>query len=238
MGVQRSLILAIATTTLLAAGESWQKKDHGQWSASETQQILTDSAWTKHSGGYIGTTDEDPHTYQVKGPSAHDIGLGGPANNDWFPVGKLPPTRMPTLPVTIRWDSAQPVREALVQSHAPNAADSEHSLTASEKYYVITVLGLAATHKPGEAEQERFDENRMRQGLVDRSRLLFRDRKPIVPEDARVDQATGAIHLYFPKDKPITLDDKEVAFSTVFGSVRVVQKFRLKDMVYKGQLSL
>jgi hypothetical protein len=225
MHVHRSLVLLVSTAILLAAAPNWQK-------------ILENSGWCKHANGSIGSLDEDPHTYQVKGPSARDIGLGGRANNDWFPVGKLPPTKMPTLPVTVRWDSAQPVREALVATQAADATDTENTLSAPEKYYIIAVIGLAAPEKTNDAEHAHFEETRIRQGLLNESRLMLHDRPPIIPEDARVDQNTGEIRIYFPKDKPITLDEKEVAFGTVFGSVRVLQKFRLKDMVYKGQLAL
>jgi hypothetical protein len=238
MGIWRFLVVAATAAILLQAGESWRKKERTRWTSAETQQILYDSAWSKHADGYIGTTDEDPHTYLAKGPSARDIGLGGPNKDEWFPVGKTPAAHMPTLPVTIRWDSAQPVREAQVQSHAADAAETGNTLKDPEKYYIITVLGLASPHRPGTPDQEQFDETRMRQGLLNESRLLLHNRPPIVPEDARVDQSTGAIRLYFPKDKPITLADKEVAFGTTFGSVRVIQKFRLKDMVYQGALTL
>lgn len=230
----------LSAALLLTAGESWSKKDRTQWSPAETQQILNDSAWSKRAQGYIGTTDEDPHTYLAKGPSARDIGLGGPQQDDWFPVGKLPSTRMPTLPVTVRWDSSRPVRAALLQSHAADARDTERSLGAAEKYYVLTVLGLAIPHKPGssDADQDKFDETRLRQGLLNQSRLYVRNRPPLIPQDARVDQQTGSIQVFFPRDNPITLNDKEVMFGTIFGSVRVLQKFRLKEMVYQGELSL
>lgn len=225
MKYKRWLLAGLGAAILLQAGENWQK-------------LLNDSGWCKHVQGYIGTTDEDPHTYQVKGPSARDIGMGGPDKNEWFPVGKLPATKMPTLPVVVRWDSAQPVREALVKSHAPDATDTEHTLDTPEKYYILTVVGLAAPDKAKTAEEAHDAETRMRQGLLNESRLMLRDREPIVPEDARVDEQSGEIHLYFPKDKPITLQDKEVVFGTIFGSVRVIQKFRLKDMQYHGQLAI
>lgn len=225
MHVKQSLVLVVSTAILLGAAPDWKK-------------ILENSGWCKHADGYIGTTDEDPRTYPAKGPSARDIGLRGPVNGDWFPVGKLPTTKMPTLPVVVRWDSAQPVREALVATHAADSTDTENTLNAPEKYYIITVIGLAVPEKTSDAGHAHFEETRMRQGLLNESRLMLRDRPPIIPEDARVDQNTGEIRLYFPKDKPITRDEKEVAFGTVFGSVRVIQKFRLKDMVYKGQLAL
>jgi hypothetical protein len=58
-----------------------------------------------------------------------------------------------------------------------------------------------------------------------------------VPEDVRIDES-GNVRVFFPKTDAITLEDKEVVFGTAFGSIRVSQRFRLKDMVYKGKLEL
>lgn len=225
MKLKKSIAVALFAAISLYAGENWQK-------------VLNESGWCKHAKGYFGTTDEDPHTYPVKGPNARDIGLQGPTSEEWFPVGKLPPTSMPTLPVMVRWDSAQPIRQALVETQSRDADDTSNTLDTPEKYYIITVLGLAVKQKPKSAEEAHDAETRMRQGLLNESRLMMHDRAPIVPADARVDQDTGEIHIYFPRDKPITREDKEVVFGTVFGSVRVIQKFSLKDMMYKGKLSL
>ncbi|MBV9265303.1 MAG: hypothetical protein JO061_03955 [Acidobacteriaceae bacterium] len=137
---------------------------------------------------------------------------------------------MPTLPVTVRWDSALPVREALVRSHSAEARDTENTLATRDKYYVLTILGLGTAGNS--------DKTMLRQGLLNEARLMRHGKKPIMPEDARIDEKTGTIQIFFPKTDPITLDDKEVAFGTVFGTVQVIQRFRLKDMVYKGKLEL
>jgi hypothetical protein len=60
----------------------------------------------------------------------------------------------------------------------------------------------------------------------------------ILAEDAKVDTATGVAHLYFPRTTPITASDKEVIFSTRFGSLAVAKRFRLSEMTYHGRLEL
>ena len=77
-----------------------------------------------------------------------------------------------------------------------------------------------------------------RQGFLVNSRLEPRGQAAIAPEDAAIDPATGAVHLFFPRVRAITLNDKELTFVTRFGSVTVQKRFRLKDMMYKGQLEL
>jgi hypothetical protein len=150
----------------------------------------------------------------------------------------------PSLPVTVRWDSALPIREALTRSQQ-NAADA--ILTRSGKDYVITVIGLAAgtVHPAGGqgdgtrgVEREPQDPAQIERGFIVNSELLPRGKAAITPEDAKFDSATGAVHLFFPRREPIAAGDKEVTFSTRFGSVTVRKKFRLKEMAYKGQLEL
>lgn len=51
--------------------------------------------------------------------------------------------------------------------------------------------------------------------------------------------ADKAVLLFlFPRVNPISLNDKEVDFSTKLGSFHVWQRFRLKDMIFQGGLEL
>jgi hypothetical protein len=116
------------------------------------------------------------------------------------------------------------------------------------KDYVITVIGLASASahsaSPPNAdssdgiEREPQDPAEMARAFVANSSLLLRGKPAIIAEDARYDPATGAVHLFFPRTEAITVGEKEVTFVTRFGSLNVRKKFRLKDMIYKGQLEL
>jgi hypothetical protein len=46
------------------------------------------------------------------------------------------------------------------------------------------------------------------------------------------------LFFVFPKTPAFVLDDKEVEFSTKLGALVVKYKFRLKDMLFNGQLDL
>jgi hypothetical protein len=46
------------------------------------------------------------------------------------------------------------------------------------------------------------------------------------------------LRIYFPKGDPIVLADKEVIFRVTYGSLKVSQRFRLKDLVCRGDLDL
>jgi hypothetical protein len=83
-----------------------------------------------------------------------------------------------------------------------------------------------------------MDVNQLRSGVAATTRLLRAGKAPLSPEQVLFDQATGRLEIFFPKTDPITLADKEVVFRTNFGTLKVVRRFRLKDMLYRGQLEL
>jgi len=76
------------------------------------------------------------------------------------------------------------------------------------------------------------------EGLMGSSTLRVLGKAPIGAEDAKVDAKTGAVHLYFPRSLAISLSDKDVVFSTRFGSLTVVKKFHIAEMFYHGRLEL
>ena len=158
----------------------------------------------------------------------------------------MPRGGTPSLPVMVRWDSALPVRQALLRSQSGEPAEAA-------KDYVISVLGLvpAGTYRRAgrldtqstsdtldSTGRDAHDPEEMLEGLMSTSRLFPHGLPPITPEDVKLDPATGAIHLFFPRSEAISLPNKEVAFATRFGSMKIQKTFRLKDMVYKGKLEL
>lgn len=239
---------------LVAADTKWMHKDYTQWTSAEADRVLNDSPWAHQSAAFMGTTDEDARDFPVQPPNPRDAGLGGRSVSDghWDGgVGRIPRGGNATLPVMVRWESALPVREALLVTHAKGASDTEHSLSQPEKYYVIAVEGLvrgrnAAIVPDGETGGDNppnggrtpVDVNVIRQGLMNFSRLYPKDKKAILPSDIRVDEQTGTVRVYFPKDVPIDAQDKEVTFQTTYGSIKVTQRFKLKDMQYNGKLEL
>ena len=223
------VLLVWFCASAIAAGPKWLSQDHTRWTPEQVEQILSSSPWARQTGAIFASTDEDARTYPVPLPTPHDAGLAGGVSSSngstdghWDGgVGRLPRGGTPTLPVTLRWDSALPLRQALriqgIEAPPDNA-------------YVIGVIGLVPARQsltPG-----------MRQGLLNQARLMPRGKKAIAPEDVRMDEATGTLWLFFSKKDPIAIGDKEVTFGTTFGSMKVIQKFRLKDMIYRGKLEL
>lgn len=254
MKYKHALALFSVPILLLASDQKWMEKDYGEWTAAEAQRVLTDSPWAKQASAFFGTTDEDAREFPVQSPSPRDAGMGGRAVSDghWDGgVGRMQSGGNPSLPVLVRWDSALPVREALLRTHDRDLRDTEHTLAEPDKYYVLTVVGLVSARQqriqsdttdfPNSASNQgrmAYDVTQTRQGLMNLTRLYPRNQKPIVPADVRITEATGTVQVFFPKTVPIEAKDKEVIFQITYGSIKVTQRFKLKDMIYRGKLEL
>jgi hypothetical protein len=238
------------TAAVLCASEPW-KKDSGQWTSDDAQRILTASPWAQAAVAAFANNEEREPPPPGPLPGAAQAGMAGPraaTDGRWDGgVGRMQGGGVPTLPLTVRWDSALPVREALTRLN-----DSSSIEVQARNDYVIAVLGLVpagryrtAGHLPkesrsgeGDSATDPRDPEQMLEGLMAESRLRLRGRKPIMPKDAKLDAASGTLYLFFPRTEAISTKDKEIVFTTRFGSMTVRKQFRVKDMTYKGKLEL
>jgi hypothetical protein len=248
-----ALALLCLPALVLASDSKWMEKDYTQWSTADVRRVLENSGWAKEATAFFGTTDEDARDFPVQSPSPRDAGMGGRSVSDghWDGgVGRIGRGGTPTLPVIVRWDSALPVRQALLRMHDKGARDTERTLAAPDKYYVLSVVGLVRARQQMQATsadspdtplgqgRTPYDVTQTRQGLMNLARLYPKNEKAIVPADVRVDEETGSVQIYFPRSVPIEPKDKEVLFQITYGSIKVTQRFKLKDMMYRGKLEL
>jgi hypothetical protein len=257
--LKQLLVGSVAGVLCLAATMPWQKKSPEQWTPEDVQRVTSNSPWAQTASATFPDPrrNEEPESVYTL-PGAAQAGMagsrgvtdgrwdGGVARNTG---GGL----LPTLPVLVRWDSALPVRQALgrAQGLGGGKPPFETERTLQEpKNYIITVEGLVPAgrySRTGQLEtKSSSDEStgsvtnpeRVLEGLMAHSKLLVRGRAPIACENAAIDSHTGAVHLFFPRSVEIRRSDKEVAFSTRFGSLTVEKRFRLSDMTYRGKLEL
>lgn len=147
--------------------------------------------------------------------------------------------------MTVRWESALPIQEAL---HLQNR--DEKTNPDFEKYYVIALIGDL---DEVEGRRGKYDDNSSRDNdskdRVD-SRLeafknytrLERKDGPLhlekVDEGSRTGTLGPGVYFYFSRQQEISMDDKEVDFSTKIGTAEIKAKFNLKEMRYHGKLAL
>jgi hypothetical protein len=229
----------LAAAIALCAGEVWSSKDYSQWSAQDVNRVLTDSPWARQVSALFGPTPHEIDRSVIPPPGASTANMGGTrgvTDGRWDGgVGRAIDHSAPKLPVTVRWDSALPIREALLRSRfgdqrsAPG--DAKEQLNQPQKDYIITVIGLLTN-------DQSKDRERVRTELMGAAKLIRRGKLPIRPEKVELDASASAIQVFFPRTEPISLNDKEVTFELQFGSMRVQKTFRLKVMTYKRQLEL
>ncbi len=242
----RVVVLATASVILLwASQQPWKAGDPRQWTTQDAERVLTDSPWAQAAGASFAlAADDPPPGPSIDVPQAGMASPHGATDGRWDGgVGRLDRNGPPTLNVTIRWDSALPVRQAAEHERAA----TRYSPEQLRKDYIITIVGLVPGGRYGQPElnsrsgdgaTDVRNPEEMLEGVMRYARLFPRGKSAIRPEDAKLDNASGDLHLFFPRTGGIALGDKEVTFETRFGSLSVVKRFRLKDMVYKGQLEL
>lgn len=141
----------------------------------------------------------------------------------------------PTLPVTVRWQSALPVRQALVKSRfgaeAGTSQEAAKLLAQEQQYYIVVISGL-----PG-----RFLEGAPPGALKSSSTLRLSKSETIEAADVKVNrgQPLADLYLLFPRTRALKLEDKDVELVvTGIGSLEIRRRFRLKEMLFDGKLEL
>ncbi|HEX4810216.1 MAG TPA: hypothetical protein VH325_14850 [Bryobacteraceae bacterium] len=242
---------------VLSAADPW---DHGasHWNARDVQRVLRDSPWAHGTSANFGILEQIADDADTKQP---DIPIGGQnaglPGNDRSWDGGVGRARggLPTLPLTIRWESALPVRQALDREQ-PSSNGGNAAAVRYQNDYAIALIGIWPGAKPPEKQLPDSavlpkvedpsapkpnpppDLGHMRQALMGAAHIVVPGKDPLTPEYVDLDPATGKITLYFPKNPALTIEDREATFTTRFGPMKLEQKFHLKDMVYQGKLAL
>ncbi|MES1262428.1 MAG: hypothetical protein ABUS49_11890 [Acidobacteriota bacterium] len=251
-GLAGRVLLAGGTAACLeAASAFWNKKPAAQWSSEEIAQLTAHSPWAREVNAEF-ELDSDYTTHGAQGPTigrggvigAPGAGTGAPAQIE---LGRdrndNPRGARRREPVTVRWESAQPILDAL---GVPLAADLRDR-------YVLSVsglpLGIMERRKRGAGVELSADpeentplarQRRMIEQLQLSATLQARDREPEQPGIVKaVPRTPGTFLFAFSKELlPLTVKDREVQFTLRTALMSVRAKFEPKEMVYRGQLAL
>ena len=260
----------------LIAADVWDKKPFTDWSPKEVDHMLTSSPWARETaatlaggGGAGGMSGGRGGGGRVGGRGGGGGGMGGGADVDASMGGAGGggggmgaggggmggagggAAAAPQTMVLVRWQSALPVKQALVRgkfgSEAATAAEAKSVLANEEAYYVIAVeklprMGMGRPGAEGRGAEGKGPEGpeRMRQMLARSTSLVRKGKEPIKPDDVKMAMAekTMTVYFIFPRTEAITLEDKEVEFNTKLGPLEIKRKFKLQDMVFAGKLAL
>ena len=238
----------------------WNKKPPGDWSSEEIDALITKSPWAKEAsaqgatpgGGGYGSPGGSPNGGGYPGgsqgggigmprigiPGIGGIGMprGGGGVMGGIRGGGRGQQGGALYRGTVRWESAQPVQDAL-KSPLPDEFAN---------HYVIAVIGFPLPGGQRRYQDEEGDNppRRSRDDTLDNLKQ-FTTLQPKGKELAQagiVQQQTSSnsnLLFGFSKDSlTLTKDDKEVFFSTTLGRLVVRAKFDPKEMLYHGQLAV
>jgi hypothetical protein len=267
---------ATACAAVLFAADFWKTKDSTQWTSEEINKLLSDSPWARaktvqpqqqqqrssgmgRRGGGFGFPGGGGGGYPGGGGGYPGGGGGYPSGGgSSYPGGSNggDGSQAGPMNLTIRWDSALPVQQALMRQGAGQADELKAATAATEKYYVISVLGLRlpqARSRSSYPDDQNSDNNNgdngqrqnqnndaMRSQLLDAAQLAPKGKSSIYPQDVQIDGPDGidGVRFLFPRTNPINAADKEVDFILNIRRIRVEEKFKLNDMQYESKLAL
>lgn len=243
-----------AAASTPAPTPAWSTKKVAEWSDDDAKQVLADSPWTKsitpsivrgspsnynNNNGGIGRGGGVGIGIPGMGyPGGGRRGGGGGGGNRYPGSGTGNPAprssdssdqQAPKL--TLRWESAMPVREAELKTRDANAPTLE-----DETHYAFAVYGIPANMLNGDAKQL-ADACKKKTTL---SRDGKKDLKPSSVQILRREDGPVVLFLFLhPKgNEVITKDDRRVEFDTQINKLSVTQSFYLEDMLFQGKTEL
>ena len=130
-------------------------------------------------------------------------------------------------PVTLRWESAEPVQQAILKAKDSNAP------VMHEKEYAIVISGLP--NRVGRSSNA-LDEKTLKANAAlkkDSNKKI----KPIAVKVMRLEDGTKIIYYFSRKDE-ITLKDRMIEFDAKIGRFEIDRPFVLSEMMFDGHLAL
>jgi hypothetical protein len=209
---RRALLLAAAAACAFGAKPSdfWNKEDPAHWTSAEIQRLLTDSPWAK--GIDVHLPGEGPGADPERSSGRRGRGSSGSVPN---------PELKPKFPGTVRWASAKPILMALKM-------ELPHELAG---HYVISVSGVPVIS--GTSADDSFED------LKQVTSLQIKGKEAIQPGiiQANPEDTSTVLFGFLPSMVEVS-GEKAASFSTKLGPLDVRAKFNLKEMHYRGELSL
>jgi hypothetical protein len=208
----------LSALALTAADEAWKNKQFPEWTEDDAKALLKDSPWVKTVAATL-----------VK-PSGKDVqvstGFGRRKHRETSDTAAPANAKPPML--TLRWESALPVREAELKARdvaAPALDDEDH--------YAIAVYGIPRAMLKDDSKV--MAEDLKRQALLKREGK--KDTRPSSVEILLRDDGPVVLYL-FPKSAEFDWRDHKIEFDAQMPGLKFMQAFSFDDMTFHGKLEL
>jgi hypothetical protein len=222
---------------VLVAADFWQKP-YTEWSEKDAAKLMNDSPWAKSVSVSMAGPGGGGGAPMPAGGGGGFGGRGGPQGGGGSEFGPgAQGSAAPTFDVVARWQSALPIRQALVRlkfgAEADKSAEAGKLLEQQKRPYEIVLsgpMGMFLGGKPGDAAK----------ALSEVTFLSSRSTGAIKAVQIEVGKPgkTMDVVFAFPRSMPFTAEDKEVELTTKLGTSNLKYKFKLKDMVVNGKLEM
>jgi hypothetical protein len=245
------LALTFSVALMVAADQSWKDKQVPEWTESDAKQLLTDSPWAKSVTSTLDKAVETkPNRSEGGMRRGGGLGIGGigigpggigrrastdgngnpggvsDSRSGTIDGGSANSTQTaPTL--TLRWESALPIREAELKAREVNAPSLD------EDYYAIAVYGIPRRMVNDDSKQ--LADQLKTQAVIKRD-----GKKDLKPSSVQILlREDGPLIVYlFPKTAEITWRDHRIEFGAQVGRLKFTQAFAADDMMFHGKLEL
>jgi hypothetical protein len=218
-----AVALAVWVALLSGADAVWKAKPVAEWSEDDARQVLANSPWVKRAVVAIlpELTAEQRHEGGVTG-GGQGVGVDG-LN------GKAEPRAKKQVgPVSIRWESAFPVRAAELKAREVGAPDWEGDA------YVLAVYDVPDVKVGSNTKNQVAD---MRQ-VAFLKRSGKKDLKPLSVQLMQEPNGLSTVVYVFPRSEEITLGDERIEFTAQINRISVAQYFFPAQMELDHKLQL
>ena len=226
--------LLIASVYGAAQPQPWEKPVES-WTAEDVAALLTNSPWSVQT---VATMDDPEDAIEPQPAGPPDTGEKGAGKRPWDGgPGRNRMGHLATIPVTVRWESALPIRQA------------QKDLAAPAQSYVISLAGLVPPGRyraEGKTETSSTSDGSIAarnpeevlEAFMAYSMISQKNGRDLGPENVKLDPVSGVIRIFFSRKTVIDPEQKEVLFITHFGKLHVRAKFRISSMKYHGNIEL
>jgi hypothetical protein len=228
---------------------NWERTSFPEWSDDQIDKLLTDSPWARpltlpfrfsapaRRPSVVSKFDQIGEPLGL--PKGWPSGGSSPGTGNRSPRiddGNAPPVQT-EIYLTTRWASALPIRQAMAIHQfgrsGVNSAKAAELLQANPTEYVLEVAGFPVGMVPQGVK--RFEAE-----LLASATLLVKGRKSLRATAASVPEHGNHLiaTLRFPRFENFSENDGLIELAVQAGPMDLRQKFKLRDMNYKGRLEL
>ena len=212
------VFFVLSALALTAADEGWKNKQFPEWTEDDAKELLKDSPWVKT----VAATLVKPSGKDVQVSTGFGRRKRRETSDTTAPASAKPPM------LTLRWESALPVREAELKARdvtAPTLDDEDH--------YAIAVYGVPRALLKDDSKV--MAEDLKRQAVLKREGK--KDTKPSSVEILLRDDGPVVLYL-FPKSAEFDWRDHKIEFDAQMPGLKFSQTFSFDDMTFHGKLEL